>query len=79
MKEWEKFEEKKEKDQSALEKDMAASMMMCNQNHSKEIDIFERSFDEKIQIVKDFKQKGNTYFNEGDFSKASYFYAQALL
>ena len=49
--------------------------MMCNQNHAKEIDIFERPFEEKIKIVQDFKTKGNEYFNQKDLEKAAYFYA----
>ena len=54
-------------------------MMGCDQNHSKEIEIYNRPFDEKIDIVKDFKEKGNMYFKDADYQKASYFYAKALL
>jgi len=32
-----------------------------------------------MQIVRDFKEKGNKYFNEENFDKAAYFYAKALL
>jgi hypothetical protein len=32
-----------------------------------------------MEIVKDFKTKGNDYFNENNYQKASYFYAKALL
>ena len=53
--------------------------MGCDQNHSKEIDIYNRPFPEKMEIVKDFKSKGNQYFKEGVYEKASYFYAKALL
>ena len=53
--------------------------MGCDQNHSKEIDIYNRPFEEKIEIVNDFKSKGNEYFKQEDYKKASYFYAKALL
>lgn len=75
----EAFEKQKEKETTELDTDLSKHPMMCNQNHSKEIDIWERSFPEKIQIVKEFKTKGNDYFKEDDMDKACYFYAQALL
>ena len=53
--------------------------MGWDQNHSKEIDIYNRTFKEKMQIVGDFKEKGNQYFKEDNYEKASYFYAKALL
>jgi hypothetical protein len=54
-------------------------MMGCDQNHSKEMDIYNRSFEEKIIIVNDFKVKGNEYYKVNDYEKACYFYAKALL
>ena len=75
----EEFEKKAEKDRQDLNKDFMERMMGCDQNHSKEIDIYNRPFNEKMQIVKDFKEKGNDYFKEENYEKASYFYAKALL
>lgn len=79
MKKREEFEKKVEKDQAELDKELMDKMMGCDQNHSKEIDIYNRPFPEKMEIVRDFKEKGNKYFKENDFQKASYFYAKALL
>lgn len=75
----EEFEKKAEKDRQDLSKNFMERMMGCDQNHSKEIDIYNRPFIEKMQIVKDFKEKGNDYFKEENYEKASYFYAKALL
>lgn len=49
--------------------------MGCNQNHAKEIDIYERPYPEKIEVVRNFKSKGNEYFKEENYDKACYFYA----
>ena len=62
LKKREDFEAQKEKQEEELQKNLMATAMGCNQNHSKEISIWERPFPEKISIVKDFKEKGNSYF-----------------
>jgi hypothetical protein len=54
-------------------------MMGCSRNHSKEIDIYNKSYEEKIQRVISLKDEGNASYKEQQYDKASYYYAQALL
>ena len=54
-------------------------MMGCSRNHSKEIDIYSKSYSEKIQRIISMKDEGNQSFKDGHYDKASYYYAQALL
>jgi hypothetical protein len=54
-------------------------MMGCSRDHAKEIDIYSKTFQEKIERVKAMKEEGNKAFKEEEHAKASYYYAQALL
>jgi uncharacterized protein YqgQ len=54
-------------------------MMGCSRDHSKEIDIFNKSFREKMDRIKAMKEEGNKAFKNNELDKASYYYAQALL
>jgi len=54
-------------------------MMGCSRNHSKEIDIYNKSYGEKMQRIGYLKDEGNQGYKEGQYDKASYYYAQALL
>ena len=54
-------------------------MMGCSRNHSKEIDIYSKSYEEKMQRIVFLKDEGNQAYKEAQYDKASYYYAQALL
>ena len=53
--------------------------MGCSRNHSKEIDIYNKSYSEKIARIISLKDEGNGSYKEELYDKASYYYAQALL
>lgn len=61
-------------------------MMGCAKDHAAELDIYNKTFKEKIQRITLMKEEGNAAMKEynktpGDelLNKASYYYAQALL
>ena len=54
-------------------------MFGCNRDHSKEIDIYNKPFHEKMERVEHLKAEGNESFKLNHYDKASYYYAQALL
>ena len=63
---------------------MLHKMMGCNQDHAAEIDIFNKSYKEKMQRITMMKEQGNaamkslTTDNANDMlQKASYYYQQA--
>ena len=82
----EKIEEIEGKDFKQGVKDSVHKMMGCSQDHSAEIDIYSKTYKEKIERIKIMKEQGNlamTEYNkknsEEALNKASYYYAQALL
>eukprot|EP00347_Sterkiella_histriomuscorum_P019330 403342060 len=58
---------------------MLKEMMGCSRDHSKEIDIYSKTYSEKMERVQLMKEQGNEAYKQEDFGKASYYYAQALL
>lgn len=54
-------------------------MFGCSKDHAKEIDIYYKTYEEKIERVKQMKEAGNQAFQTQDYEKSSYYYAQALL
>ena len=54
-------------------------MIGCSRTHSKEIDIYNKPFPEKIARIKAMKEEGNKHYKNNELDKASYYYAQALL
>jgi hypothetical protein len=50
-------------------------MFGCNRDHSKEIDIYNKPYPEKVERVNQLKNEGNASFKQGQFDKASYYYA----
>ncbi|CDW82206.1 UNKNOWN [Stylonychia lemnae] len=73
----EKRQETEDKDFS--KETMLKEMMGCSRDHSKEIDIYYKSYGEKIERIKAMKDEGNKSYKENELEKASYYYAQALL
>lgn len=54
-------------------------MFGCSRDHSKEIDIYNKSNQEKMARILHFKEEGNQHFQVQAYDKSSYYYAQALL
>lgn len=52
---------------------------MCSQDHRKEIELYERPTDEKLQACSQFKQQGNDAFKQKNYSLAALFYRKGLL
>ena len=46
----------------------------CSMNRSKEIELFEKTNEEKMALFKEYKELGNEGFREKDYDKASYYY-----
>ena len=59
----EEKEEVMQKDFSATEGPMK-EMMGCSRNHSKEIDLYSKSYEEKLARIKSLKDEGNASFKE---------------
>ncbi len=75
----EKKEEVEDNPGFGIEGGQMKEMMGCSRNHSKEIDIYNKSYGEKMQRIGDLKDEGNQAYKERVYDKASYYYAQALL
>lgn len=54
-------------------------MMGCSRDHSKELDIYNKSYAEKMARARTLKDTGNVSFKAQDYEKSAYYYAQALL
>lgn len=54
-------------------------MIGCSKDHAKEIDIFNKNYEQKMERIKSMKEQGNEAIKVKDYKKASYYYAQALL
>ena len=50
-------------------------MMGCSRDHSKEIDIYNKPYNEKVQRIIFLKDEGNQSYKEAQYDKASYYYA----
>lgn len=50
-------------------------MMGCSRDHSKEIDIYNKPYNEKVQRIIFLKDEGNQTYKEAQYDKASYYYA----
>lgn len=50
-------------------------MMGCSRDHSKELDIFNKPYAEKIERIKSMKDQGNKFFKDNELDKATYYYA----
>jgi len=70
----EELKERKEEAEASEKEDPSKYLMGCSQDHSKEIDIFNKPFKEKIARARAFKEEGNKYI-QSDLGKASYYYA----
>ena len=54
---------------------MLKEMMGCSRDHAKEIDIYYKTYAEKIERIKAMKEEGNKNYKEGEYEKSSYYYA----
>ena len=50
-------------------------MFGCSKDHAKEIDIYYKTYEEKIERIKQMKEAGNLAFSTCTYDKASYYYA----
>lgn len=50
-------------------------MMGCSRDHSKEIDIYNKSYNEKIERIRTMKGEGNKAFKQNELDKAAYYYS----
>ena len=86
-KKWENFDKEQELEakqeafdqKSFSQADFIQKTIGCNKDHQKEIDIYSKSYEEKMARIKALKEQGNEFFKKQDFPKASYYYAQAIL
>ena len=75
----EKKEEVEEKQGFGVDEKQMKEMLGCSRDHSKEIDIYDKPYKEKLERVMHMKDEGNQSYKEAQYDKASYYYAQALL
>ncbi|CAD8106945.1 unnamed protein product [Paramecium sonneborni] len=55
------------------------SKVVSNQEGKKEIEIYEKSNEEKFLNLEQFKLEGNLLFKNKEYNKAAYFYQQAII
>lgn len=90
MKNDEKIKEIEKKDFDHEVKENIHKMMGCKKDHAVELDIYNKTYKEKIERIKMMKEQGNQAMEEvaktenkekqdENLNKASYYYAQALL
>ena len=72
-------EQREQVEQKDFSAEMMAKAMGCSRDHSKEIDIYEKPYEEKVDRIRAMKEKGNEAFQKGNFEESTYYYAQALL
>ena len=72
------FEQPKQKDRDSDDeekrKEEKINLFGCSMNRSKEIELFEKTNEEKMALFKEYKQLGNQAFKEKDYDQASYYY-----
>lgn len=73
---WENFKVDEEEEEKKKEE---YAKTMCSQDHRKEIELFERPTQEKLDAASQFKQQGNDAFKEKTYSLAALFYRKGLL
>ena len=71
-----KQEEVKQKSYESEQQEYLSKMVGCNKDHGKEIDLYSKSYAEKIDRIKSLMIEAN---KSEDSQKRSYYYAQALL
>jgi hypothetical protein len=50
-------------------------MFGCARDHSKEIDLYDKSYEEKMARVRHMKEEGNKQYKEREYEKAAYYFA----
>ncbi len=54
-----------------------SKILGCSKDHGKEIDLYNKSYEEKIHRIKTLVEEAEK--SEDDFQKSAYYFAQALL
>ena len=69
-------EQKEEVSQADFDKEAKVKEMMgCSRDHSKEIDIYNKSYKEKLQRITSLKDQGNQHFKDSSYEKVSFYSA----